>query len=693
MIVALLAAFAVDSATLCVRDADSRRAMLDVRAVDSAGVTRILPAACNRLPLGTYALRAIGYENGQATLTSAASTLIVGMQLRFGPVTLATVTVSEVGVAGFDADRDGALGRTLGTVQVADARAMGIGTVNGLVSSLPFAAPRSARGELGLSLRGARREAVGVTLDGLPLNDPATGIADVSDLPLVMLGSATVALGSDPINVGSGATGGVLALHSAPQRAASLRTGAFGARSAEGAWNAVVGSRVLYSSVGYRTARNDFPFDNDAAVPDGSRAPRETRVNNDERRAVGVLGVAGERLQTMLLVSAGERGMVGAANVRSYDNDRSRTRRVLLRTQAGVSGMRVLAGVRALELAYRDPTRPVLDTRSRAGAADLELRGLHRWIAWRVGGGADRVSDGASLEQSRARGFVAATNGWNRGRTRIEGGARLDAVGTLGVMPSFNLAASRELLGESLHGQPALSIGARVAQAVRVPTLYDLYFSSPQRLFVRTLRPERVSFDAELNANLSSRTPLGMLAAQGSVVARDTRDAIIWFPGNFGWSPANVGIERLRGVEGRVSLERAPVSLSAWATLYDTDLITGALRIPTPYVARGSAGGQLALRAGGTMASAIVRNAGPRPFTAGPRNPAFELPGTTIVDLALSQRFVVRPSARFARASADALVALSLENATDLSWQSVRGFPAPGRAWAINITLTPASRK
>lgn len=693
MIVALIAAFTIDSATLCVRDADTMRAMLDVRAVDSVGVTRILPAACNRLPLGTYTLRAIGYESRQATLTSPARALVVGMHVRFAPVTLRRVTVSEVGMAGFEIDRDAALARTLGTMQVADARTMGIGTVTGLVSSLPFAAPRSARGELGLSLRGARREAVGVTLDGLPLNDPATGIADVSDLPLVMLRSATVALGSDPINVGSGATGGVLALHSASMRAASMRLGAFGARSVEGAWNAIAGNRVLYSSAGYRTARNDFAFDNDAAVRDGATTPRETRVNNDERRAVGVVGVAGEHAQTLLLVSTGERGMVGAANVRTYDNDRSRTTRVLLRTQAGVSGMRMLAGVRALELAYRDPTRTVLDTRSRAAAADIELRGLRRQIAWRIGGGADRVTDGASLEQSRARGFAALTGGWNSSRTRLEAGARVDAVGTLGVLPSFNIAASRSFLGDPLLGQPALSVGARVAQAVRVPTLYDLYFSSPQRLFVRTLRPERVSLDAEFNADISTRTPLGMLGAHGSIVARDTRNAIIWFPGNFGWSPSNVGVERLRGAEGRVSLERSRLSLSAWATWYDTQLITGALRIPTPYIARAAGGGQLAVRVGASVASAIARSAGSRPFTAGPRNPAFELPGTTLVDLALSHRFVVRPGARFMRASADALVALSLENATDLSWQSVRGFPAPGRAWAVNITLSPASRR
>jgi hypothetical protein len=35
------------------------------------------------------------------------------------------------------------------------------------------------------------------------------------------------------------------------------------------------------------------------------------------------------------------------------------------------------------------------------------------------------------------------------------------------------------------------------------------------------------------------------------------------------------------------------------------------------------------------------------------------------------------------------LLTAALDNATDRAWQSVRGFPSPGRAWSVAITLLP----
>jgi hypothetical protein len=80
-----------------------------------------------------------------------------------------------------------------------------------------------------------------------------------------------------------------------------------------------------------------------------------------------------------------------------------------------------------------------------------------------------------------------------------------------------------------------------------------------------------------------------------------------------------------------------------------------------------------------TTASLSVRATGRRPYTAGPRDPAFELPAVTLGDIAIAHRLPLRAS--------ELLVTLSLDNATDVSWQSVRGFPSPGRSWAISTTL------
>lgn len=158
-----------------------------------------------------------------------------------------------------------------------DARRAGAASTAALVDRLPFTQVRSARGASAVSLRGARREQVVVTLDGLPLNDPSTGVADLSDIPLVALGSASVMLGADPLGAGPGASGGVLSLSTAADRLLAVRAGALGQRSLEGAWNGLVGPTLARVSARHGVAQNDFLFDNDAGVS----PVRERRINND----------------------------------------------------------------------------------------------------------------------------------------------------------------------------------------------------------------------------------------------------------------------------------------------------------------------------------------------------------------------------------------------------------------------------
>jgi outer membrane cobalamin receptor len=566
-------------------------------------------------------------------------------------------------------------GRTQVAMSVGEARTRGVVSMNGLLSQLPYMLLRSARGETGVSLRGARREQVVVTLDGLPLNDPATGVADVSDLPLVTLQTVAVVPGADPVGSGSGANGGVLALTTAAQRALAANVGAFGQQAVEGAWVRRTPGLRLNATAAWRTARNDFRFLNDAGVS----SQTETRVNNDERRAVVGGGVVSARAQWSVLASFGERGMVGPANVRTYDADRSRVDRVVVRGQHVAGSTLLTAGVRWFSLGYRDPTRPALDARAQAAAADVEWRGAWRGGAWRTGLGADGLRATGNIAQQRLRGFAAY--GWQHRHDRLEAdlAVRADAIEQAGVLPTASAGVSWRALGA--RETTRLSLLARGAQAVRVPTLYDLYFSSPQRLFVQALDPERVLFDVSTGARFDRPGDHWQADGEVMLVARDTRDAIIWFPGNFGWSPANVGREQLRGAEARAALRSAWLSVSAWATLYGSELHTGGLRIPAPYVPRASGGAQAQWRHPLATLSGNARVQGPRPYTAGPRNPDFELPAVALVDIAMAR--TVEWS------TLHTLVTISLDNVTNTRWQSVRGFPMPGRAWSLALTLQP----
>ncbi|QJR35237.1 TonB-dependent receptor plug domain-containing protein [Gemmatimonas groenlandica] len=690
-----------DSVTICVDDARTRVPLVgaEITSLKAGSPSRRLSDACARLSVtraGTTADSMLVVRSGYLPHRVAVpfATRPAGDTLRVSLLAvdatraerLAAVQVTATRTAASTRDISTA-GRTTVTLQTTDARTAGASTVNAVLSLMPFTNVRSARGETGLSLRGARREQVAITLDGMPLNDPATGIADVSDIPLAGLQSATVALGADPVGTGAGATGGVLALTSSAQRVASLRVGAFGQQTVEGAWHASSAGALWHASAAWRTATNDFGFINDAGV----LPQREARVNNDEQRATLSLGVIGSRAQFSLLGSTSERGMVGPANVRAYDADRSHTDRLLARAQTTARSTTLSSGIRRMQLRYVDPTRPALNSRAVAWAADAEWRGAIRDITWRMGGGADRLTATGGITQRRSRGFGSVQRAWSAlgdAGWSVDVGARADLIEGNGLLPTASIGAERRIV--RIGERARLIAFGRAAQAVRVPTLYDLYFSSPQRLFVRALSPERVDLDVSSGLRVIAGGARRHASIEGTLVARNTRDAIVWFPGNFGWSPANVGVERLRGVESRAEVASGIASLSTWVTAYDAMLSTNGLHIPTPYVPRLAGGAQLQLNTAAQHATIVWRGMGARPYTAGPRNPDFELAAVSLVDITVAQQLRALPHWPWPRF--DALVAFSLENAADASWQSVRGFPSPGRSWAISFTLQHSPR-
>ncbi|WP_373068590.1 TonB-dependent receptor plug domain-containing protein [Gemmatimonas sp.] len=690
-----------ESVTICVADARTRAPLIGAEFTSrpaplSGGARRRSAGACARLHTvhgDSVQVARTGYLPRVVALAStprrAGDTTWVSLlaldATRAERLAAVQVTATANGV---ETASDGrTAGRTTATLQIADARIAGASTVNAVLALMPYTNLRSSRGETGLSLRGARREQVAITLDGMPLNDPATGMADVSDIPLAGLQSVSVALGADPVRHGAGAAGGVLALTTSAQRVASVRTGAFGQRSMEGAWHVAAAGALWHASAARRDASNDFAFVNDAGV-----APqRERRINNDEQRTTLSLGVIGSRVQLSVLGSTSDRGMVGPANVRSYDADRAFTDRLLVRVQTAMHGTTFVSGIRRLQLRYVDPTRPALDSRAVSWAADAEWRGAMHDLVWRLGIGADRLTATGGITQRRRRGFAGVQRAWSArtaGLWSIDLGARADLVEGSGLLPTASLGLEHRVAHAGEQWQ-VVAFG-RAAQAVRVPTLYDLYFSSPQRLSVTALLPERVDLDVSSGLRLFSGAARHRASIEGALVARNTRNAIVWFPGNFGWSPANVGVERLRGIESRAEISSGIAHVSAWVTAYNAVLSTGGLRIPTPYVSRLSGGAQLQLHTRAQHATVVWRGMGARPYTAGPRNPDFELAAMSLVDITVAQQLRALPYWPWPRF--DALVAFSLENAANASWQSVRGFPSPGRAWAMSFTLQQSPR-
>lgn len=564
---------------------------------------------------------------------------------------------------------------SVGRLQVArtaaDARAAGMTTVGAALASLPFVTTRSGRGDLALSLRGSRPEQVLVRLDGVPLNDPATGMADVGDIPLAALSAVTSTPGA-AAREGSGAVGGTVDLHTGRRAVLSAGGGAWGRLALEGAYPIVardsVSGRSLTVGGALSRAENDFPFRNvDAASGEDSV---ERRVNADERRAALFAHAAfSRRWHLTALGSTASRGMAGPMNVRANDADRGETRRAFARLAGAVGPIAVGLGARGLALEYRDPSRPAFDVDSRVTSVDVDARSvLPGALVVRAGAGGDALRATRIASSTRTRGWAAVERAFVRGAWVAQAVGRVDAIEGARGHPSASLAVERA---------GAVAPFARVGQAFRAPTLYDIHLAAPQRLQVATLLPERVVLDAEAGA----RAAFGEASLAASVFHRRTRDAIVWFPGNFGWSPGNVGEERAMGAEARASLASRGASLEGWGAFTDAALDVGGPTLATPYVPRWSGGAIAAASSGPLRLTAAARALGARPWTAAPRSPAVELPAVGLLDLTFAWTV--------SRRSGTALVTAGVTNVTDERWESVRRFPTPGRGWAIGITFLP----
>ncbi|HET7456311.1 MAG TPA: TonB-dependent receptor [Gemmatimonadaceae bacterium] len=661
------AAGADTTARGCVADAESGVPIAGVEAVALRGGARTTSDALGVVTLvvapdDSVRLRRIGYRPrvvAAARLAAGQSCVALETWAQRLPTLTVRDSVAAARTARLVATRTGDELRAQGAASVADAAAL-----------MPFVSARSSRGGVALSMRGSRSEQVTVTLDGVPLNDPSTGRADLSGLPLAFVGALSASPGSDAIGLGSGATGGVLALSGGTGSVVSAAAGSYGARRIEGAATGAVGAARVRVGAALSRARNDFPFVNDRGCTGCDSVER--RVNADERSSSAVLSASLPSAQLLLMASDAAQGMAGPKNVRVFDDDRGREQRGVARLAASGGGWVATGSVRAFRLTYHDPSRPTFDTDARAVAADVDAARAVGAATLRAGAGFDRASGTSAgsgfVAPFRPRAFASVAGRWATARAAASAAARVDAVRTAGTRATASLA---------VEGRGAVAPFARVSQAFRVPTLYDQYFASPQRVIVRPLRPEYVIVDAESGV----RAAAGAVSTSAAAFARVTDDAIVWFPGNFAWSPTNAGRERVYGGEGQATLALRWLAVDAWAGAYVPRLSAGSAVVPTPYVPHAAGGATATIHGGPARLVATLRATGRRPYLNAPATRDHELPGVAIVGLHAGATLPVR--------GATATLDAGVDDVGDVRWEPVRGYPTAGRTWTAGITIQP----
>lgn len=532
-----------------------------------------------------------------------------------------------------------------------------------------------------LSIRGSRPEGVLVLLDGLPINDPVSGIADLSVIPLESLGTVMLVRGTGSARYGSGALGGALVLTT--DAGNYTRSSAQVTTGSEGRLDAAVSSGIagragrLLLNAGRRHSRNDFEFEN-RLLP-GSTVER--RQNADaESKWISLTG-ARDDARVAVRYDRLERGVPGRIGTSAFEEARWSEDRWSATGAIGFSGSTLNAGLRDLSLRYapgdgiRSSDQRAFDGRlggetALPGRVAFAGRLSYEQLSGDgIAGTPDRVGVGGTLRRT----FYASMLG-------------LDAVGfetVLGVDRVDGATSWSPELGVWLRPTSALRIYGRVGQGFRLPTFGDLFFGAAPGVRANPdLRSERITLDAELGFEAGLAIGSGLATGRVAGYTRHTDRPIVWLASTVAlWSPQNLDRLRSHGIELEVSVATAAdatqgLGLNAGLTAQSSRVGFGTNRNPLPYqpdlagrVSIESRRGLFAVRLGARFTGSRTTS------IAGTRR----LPAFAVFDL------VARRRVEFGSMALE--VAARFDNLFDHRYELIELFPEPGRQFAISLDL------
>jgi outer membrane cobalamin receptor len=679
-----------------VREADTGRPLPDVE-VELVGVGRAAwtgpdgQALLRGIPEGRHTLRSrhLGFAPTE-TVVEVENGVTVEAVLRLHP--------RPMELAGLDVAVDGLPpgARTVSVEEVgAEAR-----TLADLVERAPgvTVVRRGGPGAPAVpTIRGSSGDQVLVLVDGVALNSPLTGEADLSEVDLSTVERVVVVPGARAGRFGPRALAGAVLVETRRARSSrmqgAMEAGNLGVLGLRGSASLASPGGEWTVSAGGDWNRTEGAFE--YPVPEVRGGGVTTRENAGVRTASGfVQGVweptEGARLRLRVHGRDAERGSPGTIVQPSLTGHHEQRRiGAVLRAEAGdaAEGWTAMVGGDEHRALFADPDPPFGPSyRSDVRVRQVEARGEARRVrgALEVAAGLDgrvrRIR--ATTLEAGAPDRIAGAGAWLRGRWRagrpdrrfVEVSATLrgDVHDLLdGVVASPSLSV---LLG---HG--ATSLEASVGSSLSPPDLSDLFFQEGVLAEANPeLAPERVRGEVglELRQRLSGDGWEGVVGVAG--FRADIQGMILWFPDfRFVWSPENVDVRR-RGLEvdgelraGALSSLRAGVS---WTQVrYDGAVLDGQVVYRPGLTADASA--RLSLAGAGW--SARWRWVGPRRTS--PGTDLNELPGYGRLDLGVA--LPVRLGGMTAS------VELGVENVLDDPAALLVDYPLPGRTFVVRARL------
>lgn len=548
-----------------------------------------------------------------------------------------------------------------------------------------------------VQLRGSSSSQVLVLLDGVPINSPITGSADLSTVDLESLERVVVLPGSQSARYGPRALGGVILLETRRTNRAStavtVGAGSWGSREIAGSGTWPANDRWAVSGgARWDEARGDFAYE----VPVFRGGGEDTRANARYERVGGDARIEHRaRVTTSLRVHGSrlERGSPGGVVQPSVTGHQRHER--FGGTADAVAGSAARGASITLGLQWQNAT--YVDTAPPFGSAydaDTDVREQRLGVeAWKD---ASRVRMRGGLEASRmdvastsimpedltvvARGLWArATTDATAGPVRLDLGAGLradrhDLVSETAVSPSADVTFS---LGDT-------RLSAGWSHGFSPPGLGDLFFQEGVLVEPNPdLLPERVR--NEIDLSLAQTVALGAHAVELLVSAydADVDDMILWFPDyRFVWSPVNFDVARSgleAGGSATLRLLGAEHTISGNAAWSRVEYRDGSLDGQVAYQPDFTADASVSIDLGVGALTPTWRHVGERRSAAG--SELNILAPYDLIDVGLALPVTL--------GSTTARLDLLASNILDERAALLVDYPLPGRGWSARVRITP----
>ncbi len=631
------------------------------------------------------------------------------------------------------------------TLSGARLREAGVRTVADALREVTSAAvvrAGAAGAQTSLFLRGGESDYVKILVDGVPVNDPG-GAFDLADLTTEQIERIEVVRGPVSVLYGSDAISGVVQLFTRRGRGAPSVTarlsgglggrpdppttvagddGGDGTGTGEAASAAIdpgfarggdtYGDAEAAASVAGSTGAVSYAFGGSRSWTNGLY-----RINNGRDLSTGSARVAwtaapGTELALTARLSDSRSGFptdgTGAVVDRNARIDRTRITSALdggFRLSRRIdAAVRIgLAHRRRLSLDDRDgpaDTLGIFASELQWNVARLSADAhLNARLPWGV------LTAGASLDDARADtrytsdsewGPAAASADYHRtsagyyaqvlaqpgDAVHVTAGARLDRSATYGDFQTYRL-------GATLRVAPGFRFRGAVGRGFREPAFDESFGSGFGDRGNPDLAPEQShSWEMGLEHDLGSTAWIAATWFQQRfedliqfTFASPEPDAPSYF---------NVGAASARGLEIEASARFGPLDLAAGYTRLFTEVLDPGLASDAAFSAgrrllrrprqSGSLHGRLSAAGGALLAT--ITAVGTREdldFAAGYPAPRVSLPAYATLHLALERRLPLAGPAT--------TLALAVDNVLDTTYETVRGFPAPGRLVRLIVEL------